>query len=242
MHFHLPKPLHGWREFVGEVGIIVIGVLIALGAEQLIEQQHWRHKSEQTIDAVRDEMESVYLNAAEAATVAPCVDRQLVMLEEALARADFSGAPVYSDQFFNKYVVRAPSRPWADNVWSAATSEGVVSHLPPKLAASFQSFYAQNAIMELNARQIDVLGWRLRSLAFPQGPDARSRAIEAIEEQRGHTDYMALVANQLMGRADSIGMKPAAGLVTDSVNKSGTVKFCRDHGLPLGRPAPEPPT
>jgi hypothetical protein len=31
MHFHLPKPLHGWREFIGEVGIIVIGVLIALG-------------------------------------------------------------------------------------------------------------------------------------------------------------------------------------------------------------------
>jgi hypothetical protein len=36
MHFHLPKPLHGWREFVGEVGIIVVGVLIALGAEQLV--------------------------------------------------------------------------------------------------------------------------------------------------------------------------------------------------------------
>ena len=28
MHFHLPKPLHGWRAFAGEVGIIVIGVLI----------------------------------------------------------------------------------------------------------------------------------------------------------------------------------------------------------------------
>ena len=29
MHLHLPKPLHGWRAFVGEVGIIVLGVLIA---------------------------------------------------------------------------------------------------------------------------------------------------------------------------------------------------------------------
>ena len=42
MHFHLPKPLHGWREFAGEVGIIVLGVLIALGAEQLVEAAHWR--------------------------------------------------------------------------------------------------------------------------------------------------------------------------------------------------------
>lgn len=22
MHLHLPKPLHGWREFAGEIGII----------------------------------------------------------------------------------------------------------------------------------------------------------------------------------------------------------------------------
>ena len=29
MHFHLPKRLHSWREFVGEIGIFVIGVLIA---------------------------------------------------------------------------------------------------------------------------------------------------------------------------------------------------------------------
>jgi hypothetical protein len=35
MHVHLPKPQHGWRAFAGEVGIIVIGVLIALGVEQI---------------------------------------------------------------------------------------------------------------------------------------------------------------------------------------------------------------
>lgn len=38
MHLKLPKPLHGWREFLGEVGIIVLGVLIALGAQQVVEE------------------------------------------------------------------------------------------------------------------------------------------------------------------------------------------------------------
>ena len=33
MYVQLPKPLHGWRQFAGEVGIIVLGVLIALGAQ-----------------------------------------------------------------------------------------------------------------------------------------------------------------------------------------------------------------
>jgi hypothetical protein len=41
MHFHLPEPLHGWRAFAGEVGIIVVGVLIALGAEQVVQSFTW---------------------------------------------------------------------------------------------------------------------------------------------------------------------------------------------------------
>ena len=34
--------MHGWRALVGEVGIIVLGVLIALAAEQIVETLHWR--------------------------------------------------------------------------------------------------------------------------------------------------------------------------------------------------------
>lgn len=33
----LPKPVHGWRMFAGEVGVIVLGVLIALTAQQIVD-------------------------------------------------------------------------------------------------------------------------------------------------------------------------------------------------------------
>jgi hypothetical protein len=56
MHLHLPKPLHGWRAFVGEVGIIVLGVLIALGAEQAIQGFHDRHVAAQSRRDVREEV------------------------------------------------------------------------------------------------------------------------------------------------------------------------------------------
>ena len=56
MHFHLPKPLHGWREFVGEVGIIVLGVLIALGAEQAVEGVHDRFVAGESRHNVREEV------------------------------------------------------------------------------------------------------------------------------------------------------------------------------------------
>lgn len=56
MHVHLPKPLHGWRDFAGEVGIIVLGVLIALAAEQAVEVLHERSQVAQIRSALRAEL------------------------------------------------------------------------------------------------------------------------------------------------------------------------------------------
>ena len=42
MRIQLPKPMHGWRAFVGEVGVIVLGVLLALGAQQAVEEMRIR--------------------------------------------------------------------------------------------------------------------------------------------------------------------------------------------------------
>ena len=53
MHVHLPKPLHGWRAFVGEVGIIVLGVLIALAAEQLVQNGHEQAEARDAVRAAR---------------------------------------------------------------------------------------------------------------------------------------------------------------------------------------------
>jgi len=33
----MPRPREGWRTFAGEVGVIVLGVLLALGAQQVVE-------------------------------------------------------------------------------------------------------------------------------------------------------------------------------------------------------------
>src|SRR5690348_13077120 len=74
MHFHLPTPLHGWREFAGEVGIIVIGVLIALGAEQMVESWQWRGQAAEARTALRaeigrDNLPQAYTRLA----IAPCL-------------------------------------------------------------------------------------------------------------------------------------------------------------------------
>src|SRR6478672_6882711 len=87
MHLHLPKPLHGWREFAGEVGIIVLGVLIALGFEQIVEAARWRSEVGQFRTAVDHELGRNLGLYREIMRQRPCVSRRLIELEHYLADA-----------------------------------------------------------------------------------------------------------------------------------------------------------
>ena len=48
MEFHKPKPIRNWREFLKEFGTIVLGVSVALAAEQAVEWWHWRGQVAET--------------------------------------------------------------------------------------------------------------------------------------------------------------------------------------------------
>jgi hypothetical protein len=87
MHFHLPKPLHGWREFVGEIGVIVIGVLIALGAEQAIEAIHERSEAAQLRSALEAELADDRARWEDIRAGDNCAERRLNTLEHWLAVA-----------------------------------------------------------------------------------------------------------------------------------------------------------
>ncbi|HEV2595224.1 MAG TPA: hypothetical protein VGU01_08515 [Sphingomicrobium sp.] len=124
MHFHLPKPLHGWREFAGEVGIIVIGVLIALGAEQLVEDLHWKHQLKEERAALDDEVGANWAAMSARQVIQPCVDRRLDDLALVFARHD-KGEPLG--------LIGQIGRP---GVWSGthsalqmATADGSLAHM-----------------------------------------------------------------------------------------------------------------
>jgi hypothetical protein len=85
MHFHLPKPLHGWREFAGEVGIIVLGVVIALAFEQAVERIRWNQQVDVARGAIHREMAFDLAYFDDRLRVAPCIERDLA---EAQRRID----------------------------------------------------------------------------------------------------------------------------------------------------------
>ena len=87
MDLHLPKPIHGWRAFIGEVGIIVLGVLIALGFGQLAETIHEGTIAAQARDAVRAEVRENLWWLDYRRLREPCIRRRLAELDDLLARA-----------------------------------------------------------------------------------------------------------------------------------------------------------
>ena len=93
MHFHLPTPLHGWREFAGEVGIIVIGVMIALGAEQVVQTVHGNSEVRQFRSAVNDELAYDLGSYKQRLMLGRCVRARLAELDHVIA-SDRAGRPV----------------------------------------------------------------------------------------------------------------------------------------------------
>lgn len=63
MEIHKPKPWHGWREFLSEISVIVVGILIALAGEQTVEAVH-RHIEGSALRAeLREESHQILADA-----------------------------------------------------------------------------------------------------------------------------------------------------------------------------------
>lgn len=168
MHFHLPKPLHGWREFIGEVGIIVIGVLIALGAEQAVERVH--HHAQ--VHAVSEKLRAESLDNQHV------LDYDLQRLREGAAVAGRDIAAL--DGCRNPGAIRAleplPQDPIftpVDVAWQGARDSALLPLMPELQVDNYSKV---DAMMD---------GYSTRTLDLRRDLD---RATGAVESVRGSAD------------------------------------------------------
>src|SRR5690242_12351819 len=157
MHFHIPKPLHGWREFAGEVGIIVLGVLIALAAEQLIFAIHQRSEARQARENVIGEIEQNLDAFRRRAEIQPCIDRRLDELEQLIraapaahARPLWVGRPQVWELYFQR--------------WNTAAAGGRTSLLAPDEQFSLARFYSRFSTATQMMEEEQLAWARLRGL------------------------------------------------------------------------------
>lgn len=177
MHFHLPKPLHGWREFAGEVGIIVLGVLIALAAEQVVQSIVSRRDATELRHSMIDELAMDRARWEANNHDVPCALKQLDEISTWAARP---GSDTL-DRF-------KPPALWTmhDSAWQIARSSPTMAALPLKDRDALADLYfvieVQEKIVEKAQGSINRIDALAKTADRPQSRDALREA--AIETQR----------------------------------------------------------
>jgi len=136
MDIHKPHAAKSWREFAVEIGTIVVGILIALSLEQLVETLREHRATAEAREAVRGEVAAdlslMQLRMDEQA----CVDRRLGELAAILAAAR-EGRPYPPPQ----WIGRAVNQPVSARRWTAASNSGRASLFPTDEQGQFATVY-----------------------------------------------------------------------------------------------------
>ena len=125
MHVHLPKPLHGWREFAGEVGIIVIGVLILWGRSKWSRTFTIATSRKRRVETLTEEINSNLIAVKLRGTATPCIDRRLAEVRQLLD--DWGRTGTFKRPL---WVAQAPQLSVSFTRYDAALSAGRLALLP----------------------------------------------------------------------------------------------------------------
>jgi len=180
--FHLPRPLHGWRGFAGEVGIIVLGVLIALAAGQVVEVLHDRQLAADARENVREEAATDVGFIRDRLSVQACIDRRLGELQDILSRSG-EGALVRRPA----WVSRPPTWPFFFGRWQAATASGRNSLFSPAEQGRFSVLYRIFTQYDADQAREQEVWSQLRALEWwqgPLGPEARLDFAKALQQAK----------------------------------------------------------
>lgn len=233
MHFHLPKPLHGWREFAGEVGIIVLGVLIALGAEQVVESIHWANQTRATERTLQDEIQDSVNAVTQRKALDGCMRRQLASFRDvALGRGGLlkgttplDGSRVVPD------VYASPWRAWARGRWQAAMASGALNYLPPNRLAAYSEVYKAIEDVDGIIRQERLTKGALAPLLLGRpSPSTAGAVLTAVTNLDRNRADILLAGGDLITSAGALGIKPdAASTLSDVAFFKERYPVCAQH-------------
>jgi hypothetical protein len=198
------RPIGGWRVFFGEVGVIILGVLIALGLGAVADEIGWRIEVSQARGALSLELGESIGQAVERTRFSPCVEQRLDQLAQVVDEAASTGRlPPSGDIQFPSF------RTWPHGVGDGIVNSEAAAHFDRDELAAISSMNEFFAIMgELNKRELDV--WtRLYVLVGPGRTLLPAEAADlrlAIGEARLVNRRLALSGIRAKQTADAYGL------------------------------------
>lgn len=194
MDIHKPKPIHNWREFLSEISIIVIGVLIALAGEQLVENFHWSHEAETQRKSLLAEAKDGLSSVKRRGLQQPCVDRRLAEMRLLLERQAQGKALGIIGKFAQPTLAESPQ-----GSWEIALAGQALPHMDEKERLEFSSVFNVFRSWQQDTDKEAAIWSRLsmfRNIQFLNEGDwsnlhgAYSEAVVLNEQRRLFTAYI----------------------------------------------------
>lgn len=206
MKFTIPRPLNGWRAFAGEVGVIVLGVLIALAAQQAAESVNERREAAKTRSTLTGEIEESLAVLELRRAAQPCIDRRLKELREIVNEWGRTGSFKTP-----RWVSQATWFAFDTARFEAAQSAGLLALLPSEEQYRFGSVVGSlRTFRDIQLRETDA--WStLRMLQ--SGPDTlsasdRTAVRVALQDASTLNHFAQISVGQTLPQAEAFGWRP----------------------------------
>ena len=204
MHFHVPKALHNWRELAREIAIIVVGVLIALFFEQLVERWQWQRKIAAAENSMRfellwDDGPQLYQRLA----MHTCVVGRLDAIRAAVeARRPRREIRALIDSYW------LPSLTYDSVAHQEAIASDVASHMSHDEIDPFTAVYDSMPRLDRTSELESEAMAQLRVLkrtGDALSPSEEDKVLSAVETLRGEDRTMSAPARWAMAELDKVG-------------------------------------
>ena len=218
MEVHKRKVVGNWRELLKEWGIIVLGVLTALLAEQAVQSLEWHNKVQAAVADMDNELSrgdgpQSYARLA----MHDCIAARLNNLRAAIERGDRSDSRRLIDAFW------LPKRTYDSLARESATASDVASHMPHERMLQYRIAYEMIPDMQRLADKELADSAHLRALPASGGPIETSEKLtenDAIEALQIDNDAMTREARFVLIRLGMMDLRLDRYFVANNVAKA----------------------
>ncbi|PXA87443.1 hypothetical protein DMC47_32035 [Nostoc sp. 3335mG] len=205
MRISMPKPLHGWRAFLGEVGIIVLGVLLALAAGQIVEEWQWHRK----VGAIRNSLTNELANDRARWEWDVGSTRCAIGQIDTLNRWIIADKPTALLPDTSAIDARAMFFWMHTANWGLASSSDALDHFPVDEQLSYATLYDGIAHRQVEMEKITDLMAQIDTL-LPFANDRENRRTLQLTLAGLKTKLFVLTtdAGYMRRRFDALGIKP----------------------------------
>jgi len=201
MEIHKPKPVHSWREFLTEIGVVVLGVCIALAAEQAVEAIHWHNKVVEAQGVIATELAGNLSNSIRRMRTEHCTEQRLDTLAQIVDAASRSGTlPPVGD------IGIPPLVQWTSGAWDSVVASQTATHFPRQQLAELAIIYGfVRKADDLNLA--DAQSWAaLHTMVGPGrslDSSGQDRLRAALSEARYYNRTIAILGLRIVQRMEN---------------------------------------